>query len=222
MKTRKSGRPRKRQPKPGERVSLGLRVTPGLKDALDNSAAHSGRSQSQEAEFRLEQSFLKQQSSFEALALAYGHDLAGILQVIGDAMLSTGKMAGFMMTRSLEGSENWCDDASAFAEATEAAQFVLNEFKPSGEVKPLTKPTPLQTIGDPVPAWVSDAEQSTRLAHTVAAMILEEAATGHTRATPGVDRARRLKRAVGRLGERISSFAAPEFRDAATHIGDDQ
>jgi hypothetical protein len=212
---RMRGRPRKRPIKQGDRVSLAFRITPALKDALDRATKQSGRSQSQEAEFRIERTFLDQQSMIEALELTYGRDLAGILQIIGDAMLSTGKNAGFMMTCSPEGSENWCDDATAFAEATEAARFVLNEFKPSGEVKSLTMPTPLQTIGDPVPAWVSEAEHP-RLAHKVSALILEEAATGRA-ATPNVDRAPRLNRAAGRLAERINSFASPEFRDAG-HI----
>jgi hypothetical protein len=41
----------------GARVSLGLRVTGDTKSRLDNAALASGRSQSQEAELRLEQSF---------------------------------------------------------------------------------------------------------------------------------------------------------------------
>ena len=53
---RKRGRPIK-QPEPGERVSLGFRVTPELKVKIEAAAASSGRSQSQEAEFRLEFSF---------------------------------------------------------------------------------------------------------------------------------------------------------------------
>ncbi|MFK0688012.1 TraY domain-containing protein [Mesorhizobium sp. IMUNJ 23033] len=52
----KRGRPTK-PVEAGERASLGLRVTPSLKDRLEASAAASGRSQSQEAEFRLERSF---------------------------------------------------------------------------------------------------------------------------------------------------------------------
>jgi hypothetical protein len=50
------GRP-KREPDPGERVKLGLRVTAEVKRKLDAAADANGRSQSQEAEFRLEQSF---------------------------------------------------------------------------------------------------------------------------------------------------------------------
>ena len=50
------GRPIK-QPKPGERVPLGLRITPLVKYALEKAAQWNGRSLSQEAELRLERSF---------------------------------------------------------------------------------------------------------------------------------------------------------------------
>lgn len=55
MNQKKRGRPG-RTPKQGERVPLGLRVTADLKRALDRAATLSGRSQSQEAELRLERS----------------------------------------------------------------------------------------------------------------------------------------------------------------------
>ncbi len=54
---KKKGRPRTRELRPGDRVPLSLRVTPETKAKLDKTAADSGRSQSQEAEMRLEQSF---------------------------------------------------------------------------------------------------------------------------------------------------------------------
>ncbi len=41
----------------GQRNSLGLRVTAEIKRKLEAAALKSGRSQSQEAEFRIEQSF---------------------------------------------------------------------------------------------------------------------------------------------------------------------
>lgn len=49
------GRPTK-APKEGERVSLGLRVTPDTKRKLEAAAIQRGRSLSQEAEIRLEAS----------------------------------------------------------------------------------------------------------------------------------------------------------------------
>lgn len=41
----------------GKRVSLGLKVTPDIKNKLDAAARANGRTQSQEAEARLERSF---------------------------------------------------------------------------------------------------------------------------------------------------------------------
>jgi hypothetical protein len=55
-KRARMGRPTK-APSPGERVSLGLRVTAEIKRKLDEAGEKSGRSQSQEAEIRLERSF---------------------------------------------------------------------------------------------------------------------------------------------------------------------
>jgi DNA end-binding protein Ku len=60
MTKRKSvGRPRQ-DAEPGERAQLSFRVTAELKRRLDAAADESGRSQSQEAEFRLERSFDRQ------------------------------------------------------------------------------------------------------------------------------------------------------------------
>jgi hypothetical protein len=53
---RRPGRPTK-PPTLGERVMLGLRVTPAMKLKLEAAAIESGRSISQECELRLEQSF---------------------------------------------------------------------------------------------------------------------------------------------------------------------
>jgi TraY domain len=58
--SKRIGRPTK-PPTEGERVSLGLRVTADVKRKLDEAAAKSGRSQSQEAELRLERSFERDQ-----------------------------------------------------------------------------------------------------------------------------------------------------------------
>ncbi len=78
---KRRGRPTK-APVEGARTSLGLRVTAQLKRRLDQAAAHSGRSQSQEAEFRLEQSFDRQDLFTDALTLAFGDQAARLLREI--------------------------------------------------------------------------------------------------------------------------------------------
>ena len=51
------GRPRQRKSKAGDRIHLGVLVTHAMKKRLKAAAQKTGRSQSQEAELRLEKSF---------------------------------------------------------------------------------------------------------------------------------------------------------------------
>jgi len=83
MEEVKRGRGR---PTVGERVPLGLRVTPDLKRKLDAAAEQSGRSQSQEAELRLEHTFDRQGLLSEVLTLTYGKEIAVDLMWAGAVM----------------------------------------------------------------------------------------------------------------------------------------
>ena len=56
MNTKRIGRPMKK-PTPGARAQLGLKVPPSLKAKIDAAAVANGRTQSMEAEARLERSF---------------------------------------------------------------------------------------------------------------------------------------------------------------------
>lgn len=67
------GRPTKTA-KPGTKVSLGLKVTAMVKGLLEAEAAKSGRTQSQEAEYRLERSF------FEDYLLAHSVTMNRVLR----------------------------------------------------------------------------------------------------------------------------------------------
>ena len=78
----KGGRPRNAV----RRVPLSLRVTPEVRSRLDDLARDSGRSISQEAEFRLEQSFKREDLLPDVLALAYGDPLAGFLMALGETI----------------------------------------------------------------------------------------------------------------------------------------
>ena len=72
--SKRVGRPSK-APQKGARNSLGLRVTAEMKNRLEAAAAASGRSQSQEVEFRLEQSFRKEDDGIAALGGSEQHAL---------------------------------------------------------------------------------------------------------------------------------------------------
>jgi hypothetical protein len=86
MRGRKIGAPPKRDPEPGERFQIGVRVTPELKRRLDAAAEQSGRSQSQEAELRLERSFDRTDLLPQVLTLAYGDEIAADLMRLGARM----------------------------------------------------------------------------------------------------------------------------------------
>jgi TraY domain len=111
------GRP-KRQPEPGERVHLGFRVTPQLKRKLEEASAANGRSQSQEAEMRLEQSFGHQELLPQVLALAYGRQLAALLLMLGE-MLRRG---------------NWLESPYGFDQSVKGVNFLLKALRPPGEI----------------------------------------------------------------------------------------
>ena len=93
---KRTGRPAKK-PKPGSRVSLGLKVTAQMKELLDAQAKLSGRTQSQEAEFRLEQTFWQEELLPRALRLAYGKTLAGVLLTLGETIKLVGQLAQYSL-----------------------------------------------------------------------------------------------------------------------------
>jgi hypothetical protein len=123
------------RPTVGKRVPLGLRVTPELKRRLDAAAEQSGRSQSQEAEFRLEHSFDHQDLLSEVLILEFGKGLAGCLLFLGAAM----KLADSL--RGTTGSYGeWGYDYYAYDQSVQAAVAVLEAMRPEYAEKPKTRP----------------------------------------------------------------------------------
>jgi hypothetical protein len=139
---RKRGNARKKEVK-AERVMLGLRVTPEMKQRLDEAAAHSGRSQSQEAEFRLERSFDREALLSEALALKYGQNLAGILQALANTMLSVAfghtMMTGGASTRNrFWPPDAFTDDPGSLELGLLAGTAFLTSLWPQGTAKTVT------------------------------------------------------------------------------------
>ena len=134
---RKPGGPQKREPRDGERVALSLRMTPSLKRRLDAAAEKGGRSQSQEAEFRLERSFEQEGLLPEVLTLAFGsRQTAGLVWMLGLVMDTAGKVAQEELAKRQPQRgqrDHWFFDASAFAEAASAAKSILLRFAPRSE-----------------------------------------------------------------------------------------
>jgi hypothetical protein len=129
MKRAKAGRPG-RKPKAGERVPLGLRVTPQIKKQLDAAARNSGRSQSQEAETRLERTFRDEDALLLSLDGMFGRKLAGLLLLLGRAVADIGPQAGYRSTGTLAGATDWPDVPMAFDAAQRAVNVILDSLRP--------------------------------------------------------------------------------------------
>jgi hypothetical protein len=136
MASKRFGGPPKREARAGERVALSLRMTPDLKRRLDESAEAGGRSQSQEAEVRLEKSFERESLLPEVLSLAYGPQLAGILMLLGAGMEDVAQRYVDRYRRSSKSFEglpwdaHWTEVAEAFEVALIAAETLLTALRP--------------------------------------------------------------------------------------------
>jgi DNA end-binding protein Ku len=187
------GRPRQ-QPEPGERVQLSFRVTPELKRRLDGAADKSGRSQSQEAEFRLERSFDHEDLLSEALTLAYGRKTAGLLMALAFVMVGVARW--WIMPSSPKDTpfswrpdpdKEWTEQPEVFEYAVQAVTTLLNAARPEG---PLRVHAPGR--GDPG-GW---------FAHQ-----LIVALRGENPHHPWIEDAENIKRLLGPIAERMS----PEY-----------
>jgi hypothetical protein len=137
------GRPTKTA-KPGTRASLGLKVTPALKARIEEEAAKNGRTQSQEAEARLERSFDRADLLSDAMSLAYGPQTAGLLMVIGRAMTDAGRFSSFLSSPENLGADDWIKDPYGFEQARLAIETVMEAFRPRAE--PVVEPTAAGTM----------------------------------------------------------------------------
>ena len=137
-----------RPPVAGERIPLGLRVTRETKQKLDQAAHVSGRSQSQEAELRLEQSFNSASALFDALDLAYGRHWTGLLLLLGQVAQLTGTRAISASQFNFAGCEDWVSDPYAYDQAVRGMTFVLEAFRPRGKIG-----LPIERYNLPEEAW---------------------------------------------------------------------
>jgi len=112
-------------------VQLSFRITPALKRELDDAAVRSGRSQSQEAEIRLERSFDHQSLLSEVLTLEYGKELAGLLMLFGSAM----SLAEYCYALDHRSAERPASEADAHEQRRRSVDIVLDVMRPDGDVK---------------------------------------------------------------------------------------
>jgi hypothetical protein len=85
---------------PGQRVSLGLKVTADIKQRLDEEARRTGRTQSQQAELMIERSFTEQ-------AALGGPDMQRLAYLMVTAFATAGQ-------GSAAGKPDWINDRDAY------------------------------------------------------------------------------------------------------------
>jgi TraY domain len=118
----------------GERRSLGLKVTPTTKNLLDLAAKENGRTQSQEAEARLERSF-QLTTVKDALELTYGREIAGVLLTLAREFVKQGRIGAAVAAQSRGSDPNeksWWEDPHAYDRAARGANAIIEAFRPTG------------------------------------------------------------------------------------------
>jgi hypothetical protein len=123
--------PSDRRRKDQKRVPLSMRITPKVREWLEKEAADSGRSLTQEAEFRLEQSLQEEKRIPDAMRRIYGSQLAGFLLLIGGILREVGPQIGYGHARTLEKAHNWFDLRFAFDQAKDAIDLVMKALRPA-------------------------------------------------------------------------------------------
>ena len=121
-------------------MPLGLRVTPKIKRMLDDSATASGRSQSQEAEFRIEQSFHGQQTFREAQQIVFGRQGVALIHLLArelrDAVIEAG----------LSPHDDWMSDPTAFDRVARKFTELLRRLRPAGVPKLQQRESPEDSV----------------------------------------------------------------------------
>jgi hypothetical protein len=122
---RRPGRPVKPAVAGGKRPTVSLMVTAEIKNRLDAAARANGRTQSQEAEVRLEQSFRSQDLLPQVLDLAYSRPDAGFLMLLGEFLRWLAPFAA-----------DWMREPWTFQQFEDGIRLALGTLRPDGEIRP--------------------------------------------------------------------------------------
>jgi hypothetical protein len=123
------GRPTKK-PAAGERAPLGLRVTAEIKQKLDAAAAKSGRSQSQEAELRLERSFAEERT---------GPEMRDLMDVIRSGFAFVAKRTATAAGHAEWTAKDWLADQDCYRAAAMHVCATLLEGLPNPSIDQLSE-----------------------------------------------------------------------------------
>lgn len=141
----RGGRPKKPAP-PGTRTQIGVRVGAGVKRMLDDAMKNSGRTQSQEAELRLEVSLRDEVLLDSALEL-YGHGVGDLFRVLGTEMQNAGRRAAWAATGSFEAIDDWLQNPFARNQAIDAATTLLEGMRPKKQDRSYRQPDRAMALG---------------------------------------------------------------------------
>jgi hypothetical protein len=194
------GRPKEKL-EPAERVHLGFRVTPEMKERVELAAKVKGRSQSQQAEMLIEYALDRQDLLSGVLRLAYGPDLAAVLIMLGDAMKIVGEKGGFYTNPTPEGTQNWLNIPFAFDQAAKAAKYVLEVLRPQGEIE-MPAAASLEDETNPNLVELDRPRLFSHLYRTLSLVVLRGAVRADDRAAPE----------FGVHAEEIRELLRPELR----------
>ena len=123
-KPKRIGRPTK-PPLPGERVALGLRVTADITQKLDEAAERTGRSQSQEAEIRLERTFTEEDQFG-------GPEMLNMARLMAAAFLRGGQAGARARGHPKWSLATWMEDPTCYVAAISAVADALRAAGPIG------------------------------------------------------------------------------------------
>ncbi len=140
--TKAKRKPGRRSLPADERKSriLKFRARDDFAKRVQSAAYASGRSASEEIEYRLSHSFDEERHLVDALGLAYGARAAGLLLVLAEAMKGGAGTAGRLSIKKAGAPpseiDDWLDDPYRFQQASLAAQRVLDAVAPEGDRTP--------------------------------------------------------------------------------------
>src|SRR4051812_44215955 len=140
-----------RKPQPanqGQRVSLGLKVTPAIKNELDAAAKANGRTQSQEAEVRIEQTFRDQKTIEAGLNLAFGPELAALLLLIGNRVRTLSTVANFLTGSEHHNTNAWLHNPYVFDQTVQSISAILAAMRPPGDPDYFAQPGVIPDFAD--------------------------------------------------------------------------
>jgi hypothetical protein len=154
------GRRRKDQ----KRIPLSMRTTPSTRARLEAAAAENGRSITQEAEIRLDQSFGTQDLLDQVLELTFGRIDGDLVHVLGK-ILQTATSQANVFTHA----QCWCDDASAFKATETFMKALFDGLRPKDDADDVRAETLQYFMGRAIiqefsgDKWIS--ERSERLGY---------------------------------------------------------